>query len=141
MLIRKAYRFRLYPTAEQQGQLARQFGCVRWVFNHFLERRKEQYEASGQGLSYEDTAQELVALKHSEELEWLREAHSQALQQGLKDLDAAYQHFFEGQNKYPRFKRKQKKQPCRYPQGVKLEGQGREGRVYLPKIGWVSCVA
>jgi putative transposase len=141
MLIRYAYHFRLYPTREQRIQLGRQFGCVRWVYNHFLARREEQYDATGKGLSYEDSTQELAALKQEEELAWLREVHSQTLQQGLKDLDSAYRHFFEKRNRCPRFKRKQDRQSCRYPQGVKLEGEGRQARVYLPKMGWVACVA
>src|SRR5574341_276605 len=109
MLIRKAYRFRLYPTAAQQAQLARQFGCVRWVFNHFLARRQEVYDATGKGLSYEESAAELVALKREAGLEWLREPHSQTLQQSLKDLDTAYQRFFDKQNGYPKFKKRHEK--------------------------------
>ena len=140
MLIRYAYRFRLYPTREQRIQLARQFGCVRWVYNHFLARRQEYYAASGKSLSYEDTTEELAALKQEEELAWLREAHSQTLQQGLRDLDSAYQHFFEKRNRHPKFKRKQGRQSCRYPQGVKLEGEGRQAQVYLPKVGWVAAL-
>src|SRR5574341_1981391 len=140
MLIRKGFRFRVYPTASQQGLLARQFGCVRWVYNHFLARRQASYAATGKGLSYEATAAELVALKRTEGLDWLREAHSQALQQGLKDLDAAYQRFFARQNGYPRFKTRHARQSCRYPQGVKLAGEGQDGRGYLPKIGWLRCV-
>jgi putative transposase len=139
-LIRKAFRFRLYPNAAQQSLLARQFGCVRWVYNHFLARRQEMYEATGKGLSYADTTGELAALKRAEGLEWLREAHSQTLQQGLKDLDSAYQRFFAQRNGYPRFKKRHEKQSCRYPQDVKLAGAGREGQVYLPKIGWLRCV-
>jgi putative transposase len=141
VLIRKAYRFRLYPTDAQQNLLARQFGCVRWVYNHFLARRKETYETTGEGLNYKETAGELVALKRTEGLEWLREAHSQTLQQGLKDLDAAYDRFFSKQNRYPKFKKRHAKQSCRYPQGVRVEREGREGQVYLPKIGWLRCVA
>jgi putative transposase len=140
MMLRKAFRFRVYPTSAQQNLLARQFGCVRWVYNHFLARRQETYEATGEGLSYADTTGELAALKRTEGLEWLREAHSQTLQQGLKDLDAAYNRFFAKQNRYPKFKKRYEKQSCRYPQGVKLAGEGRDGQVYLPKIGWLRCV-
>ena len=135
MLMRKAYRFRLYPTAAQQHQLAREFGCVRWVYNHFLERRQAAHQATGKGLSYTDTTDELAGLKREPGLEWLREAYSQTLQQGLKDLDAAYQRFFSRQNRYPRFKRKHWRQSCRYPQGVKLTGEGRQAWVYLPSPG------
>ena len=73
MLIHKAYSFRIYPNEVQCGLLARQFGCVRWVYNHFLARRQEGYEATGKGLSYSETTQELTILKRAAGLEWLRE--------------------------------------------------------------------
>lgn len=42
-----SYKFRLYPTATQQEQMARNFGCCRYVFNHFLAQRHEQYRENG----------------------------------------------------------------------------------------------
>jgi len=80
----------------------------------------------------------LTDLKKAEGTTWLAEVHSQVLQQALKDLDAAYQHFFRRVKQgevpgFPRFKKKGVRDSFRYSQGIKVRG----GKVYLPKIGWV----
>jgi putative transposase len=75
-------------------------------------------------------------LKREPEYAWLKEADSQALQQSLRDLDTAYQNFFKGNSRYPRFKSKYDRQSYRYPQRFKLVGN----RIYLPKVGWVKIV-
>ena len=94
MLIRKAYKFRIYPNKEQQAALAVQFGHSRFVYNHFLAVRREHYAQTGTGLSYADTTGRLAVLKRQPAQLWLQEADSQVLQQKLKDLDRAYHNFF-----------------------------------------------
>src|SRR5436305_12695471 len=101
MKIRKAFRYRLYPTNEQAQFLARQFGCCRFVYNHFLDERKAYYEAhkddpDKKGLTFSDTSRMLTELKKQPETAWLTEVNSQPLQQALKDLDRAYENFFAG---------------------------------------------
>lgn len=140
MLVDKTFRFRLDPNAEQRKQFARFAGSCRFVFNHGLAARKSSYETQKKQLSYIDQCKTLTALKKCEQTAWLGEVHSQVLQQALKDLDAAYKHFFrrlkagEEAPGSPRFKKKGQKDAFRYPQGIKVEA----GRVYLPKIGWVK---
>ena len=73
--------------------------------------------------------------KKEEETIFLSEAHSQILQQALKDLDRAYKNFFEKRADFPRFKKKGVHDAFRYPQGFKLD-EGNS-RIFLPKIGWV----
>lgn len=138
MLVRKAYKYRLYPNKEQQAALALQFGHARFVYNHFLQTRQEHYQATGEGLSYQDTTRLLRDLKHCPDTEWLQEGDSQVLQQSLKDLDRAYQNFFAGRSGYPRFKSRRAKQAIRSPQRVKVNSEAN--RVYLPKVGWVKTV-
>src|SRR5262249_40398962 len=79
-------------------------------------------------------SRELTALKRRPETEWLGGADSQALQQALQDLHRAFVNFFEGRSRYPRFKSR-KRDPLRFrvPQRVKVF----EGKVYVPKAGWV----
>ncbi len=93
--IQRGYTYRLYPTPEQASVLERHFGCGRWVWNTFLEQRQQHYQATGKGLSYRDTAEQLTQMKRDGEHEWLKAANAQALQQKLMDLDQAYAHFFE----------------------------------------------
>lgn len=120
MNIYRAYKYRIYPNQAQQEKLAQQFGCARYVFNAYLRARIDNYEHTGEGLSYSETAKHLTRLKQSQI--WLKTtAHSQMLQQALMDLDKAFKSFFAGRTKFPRFKRKFDKQSCRFPQGFKLE--------------------
>lgn len=139
MIVAKTFRYRLEPNTAQRQLFARFAGCCRFVFNHGLAARKASYESEGKTLSYADQSKTLPNLKKAEGTAWLSEVHSQVLQQALKDLDSAYQHFFRrvknGETPgFPRFKKKGQKDAFRYPQGVKT----REGRVFLPKIGWVK---
>lgn len=139
MIVAKTFRYRLEPNALQRQLFARFAGCCRFVFNQGLAARKVSHEGEGVTLSYADQCKRLPELKKAEETAWLGEIHSQVLQQALKDLDSAYQHFFRRVKAgevpgFPRFKKKGQKDAFRYPQGVKV----KDGRVYLPKIGWVK---
>ena len=136
MQVKKAFKYRLKPNSDGQAALAIQFGHARFTFNWALARRREFYQLNGKGLNYYAQADELRDLKREDETIWLKQAHSQVLQQKLMDLDRAYINFFEGRAEYPTFKSKRGKQSIRYPQGFRLEGQS----VYLPKVGWVKLI-
>lgn len=133
-MIRKAFKFRIYPDSEQKDKLSVQFGCARFVYNHYRRVREEFYQETGTGLTYNDCATDLTE-RLKVDHPWLKDADSQTIQQALMDLDKAYKNFFEGRADYPRFKRKHGKQSVRYPQRFKVEG----GHIYLPKVGWVKA--
>ena len=104
-----SYRFRIYPTEEQKELMAKTFGCCRYVFNYFLDRRKTVYKATGKGLPLKDCIRELTALK--KELPWLQEVDATSLQAAVQNLDRAYVNFFRGLKNgqhigYPQFKSK-----------------------------------
>lgn len=88
----KAFKYRIYPNREQRILLAKTFGCTRFVYNHYLAKRKDAYEKDGITLSYSACAKDLVSLK--KEYEWLKEVDSIALQSSVKNLDTAYINFF-----------------------------------------------
>jgi len=134
-MIRKAFKFRIYPDSEQQDRLSVQFGCSRFVYNHYRAVREGYYQDTGTGLNYNDCATDLTE-RLKVDHPWLKDADSQVIQQALMDLDKAYKNFFEGRADYPRFKRKHGKQSVRYPQRFKVEGE----QIYLPKVGWVKAV-
>ncbi|HSS97394.1 MAG TPA: RNA-guided endonuclease TnpB family protein [Terriglobales bacterium] len=144
--ILRGYKYRLYPTVEQQVILAQHFGCKRFVYNHFLDQRKQHYEQTGQRLSYKDTASQLIELKNGGEHDWLRDVNAQVLQQSLMDLDAAYKNFFERVEKkkqgqkvkpgYPKFKAKRNDQSFRVPQSFRLEGN----TLVIPKVTPIRIV-
>ena len=99
----KAYKFRIYPNAEQRVLLGKTFGCVRLVYNHYLEKKTKTYEETGKSLSYTKCAADLVVLK--KEKTFLQEIDSIALQQTLRHLDTAFQNFFRDKKVgYPKFK-------------------------------------
>jgi putative transposase len=133
--ILKAFKFRIYPNKTQQAELSRQFGHVRFVYNHYRAAREGFYLDTGTGLNYNDCAMDLADILKVD-YPWLKEADSQTMQQALKDLDRAYKNFFEGRADYPNFHSKHNKQSIRYPQRFKVNDK----RVYLPKVGWIKCV-
>lgn len=134
-----ATKIRLYPTTAQRDALSRQFGCARWVFNWGLELSRRTYLETGKGLSYYALATKLPKLKA--EHEWLRDADSQALQCALQNLAAAYEAFFKGRSRYPRFRSKRGKQSFAYPQRVKIAERRANGwgSITLPKVGQVRA--
>jgi len=136
MIFHQAYKFRLYPNAEQRQALDRQFGCTRFVYNYFLRQRMDYYAVhkgeKKQGLNYQDTARMLTVLKHQPEFAWLQEVNSQSLQVALRDLDTAYKNFFEGRAKFPKFKSRRDRQSFGVPQHFTLDAE--QGRLSLPKL-------
>ena len=100
----KVYRYRIYPNKKQKEQIAKNFGCVRFVYNHYLAKRINVYESEKRTFNYYDCSNDLKNLKS--EYEWLKEADSTSLQSALKNLDSAYQRFFKEHKGFPRFKSK-----------------------------------
>jgi len=109
---KRAYKYRFYPTAEQQQILTQTFGCCRFVYNWGLSTRKTAYFQYGQSLYYNDLAALLPALK--EQYPWLRDVSAVPLQQALRHLDRAFVNFFEGRAQYPTFKKKHNEQSATY---------------------------
>src|SRR5271157_5690425 len=136
MVINQAFKFRIYPNAEQRQALARQFGCSRFVYNTFLQERMDFYAAhkgeKKQGLNYQDTALRLTAMKRQPEYAWLREVNSQALQVALRNLDTAYKNFFAGRAKVPKFKCRRDKQSFGVPQHFTLDAE--QNRLSIPRL-------
>ena len=129
-VVKKTYKFRLYPDKEQKILLSKHFGCCRFVYNHFLNRRKESYLNENISLNYYDCQKELTLLKKVEGYSWLREVNSQSIQYALRNLDVAYNRFFTKLGKFPRFKKKGHGGSFTVPQNVRLENQ----KLYIPKF-------
>ena len=95
--------FRFYPTKSQIKKLNDTFGCVRYVYNHFLDLKQRLYSTEKKSMSYSECSKELTVLKKDKE--WLKNVDKFSLQNSLKDLDKAYKNFFNGKG-YPKFKSK-----------------------------------
>ena len=137
-----SYKFRIYPNKEQENLIQRTFGCCRFVFNHFLAERMEQYKQTSHAPTRFEQDKSLTVLK--KELEWLREVDATALQAALQSLDAAYQNFFrqvkQGQKPgYPKFKSKHEHGKSYKSKCVGTNIKVLDKAVQLPKLGHVKC--
>ena len=91
-----AYRFRIYPSRQQETLILRTFGCVRYVYNYYLNQRVQAYKSTGKSPTRFEQDKDLTNLKKHDDTAWLREVDKCALQNSLKHLDNAYQNFFRG---------------------------------------------
>ena len=93
--VKRAYRYRFYPTDEQKRILARTFGCVRYTYNWALQLSIDTYQQTGKGLSYKQLSTRLTTLKQQAETLFLNEVSCVPCQQALRHLKRAYVNFFE----------------------------------------------
>lgn len=135
MLVNKAYKFRIYPSKEQEILIAKTIGCSRFVFNHFLAKWNDTYKATGKGLTYNSCSSQLTQLK--KELVWLKEVDSIAIQSSLKNLADAYSRFFKKQNDTPRFKSKKNKVQSYTTKHTNGNIAIVDNKIKLPKLGLV----
>ena len=101
----KAYKYRIYPNNEQKIQIAKTFGCCRFVYNQTLAYRKEVYEKEKKSVSKTD-CNNYCNRQLKKEYEWLKEVDKFALTNAIYNMDAAYQKFFKEHAGYPKFKSK-----------------------------------
>ena len=130
MIKNKTYKFRIYPTSVQEVLLAKHFGCTRFVYNHFLNERKEQYQRDRKSDNYYAQARSLTEIKKKEDTEWLKEVNSQTLQFALRSLDTAFLNFFRGNAQFPKFKSRKHKNTFTIPQFGTLAGN----KISIPKF-------
>ena len=114
MEVKKAYRFRLYPTKEQAEMLAKTFGCARFVYNYMLRQRTDSWFQRQERVGYHETSAMLTALKKTPEHIWLNEVSSVPVQQSLRHLQTAFSNFFAKRAKFPQFKKKDGCQSVEY---------------------------
>jgi putative transposase len=133
----QAFRCELRPDGQQERQMRRFAGACRFVYNKALALQKASHEAGGKFIGYVAMAKHLTDWRNSSETPWLKEAPVHPLQHALKDLDRAYQNFFAQRAAFPQFKRKGDKQSFRYPDPKQFKLNEANGRIFLPKLGWM----
>ena len=134
--VEKSFEYRIYPNRQQVQLLARTFGCVRLVYNHFLEEKIKVYKETSQSLKYGDCCRMLTRLKRREDTAWLSEVEAAALQQSLRDLDRAFKNFFTQKRVgFPKFKKKKSRKTYRTTYGKIID----ESHVRIPKLGLVKA--
>ena len=129
-MVEKAYKFRFYPTPEQESLLRRTIGCVRLVYNKALAARTQAWYEHQERVGYKQTSAMLTNWKKQKDLEFLTEISSVPLQQSLRHLQAAFTNFFGGRTKYPNFKKKRNGGSAEF---TKAAFKWKNGQVYLAK--------
>ena len=132
----KAFRYRIYPNKKQQELIQKTFGCTRFVYNYYLNKRKEMYENDKTTFTYNMCSKDLTNLK--KELEWLKEPDKDSLQKALKDLDVAYQKFFKEHTGYPKFKSKKNRYKSYRTSCTNNNIRFENKHIKLPKLGLVK---
>lgn len=128
----KAYKFRIYPNAEQKVLFAKTFGCVRFVYNRMLADKIKYYEETKQKLDN-------TPAQYKAEFEWLKEVDSLALANAQMNLQAAYNNFFKSPKiGFPKFKSKKSNHRSYTTNYVNCNICIENNCIKLPKIGYVK---
>ncbi|KAK1183163.1 RNA-guided endonuclease TnpB family protein [Streptomyces sp. NBS 14/10] len=130
--VKRAFKYRFYPTDAQAAELSRTFGCVRKVYNLALAARTEAWTLRQERVNYNVTSAMLTAWKKTEELAYLNDVSSVPLQQALRHLQTAFTNFFAKRARYPRFKsRKRSRKSAEYTTSA---FRFRDGKLTLAKM-------
>jgi putative transposase len=133
VIVKMRYRFRCYPTLEQQIVLARTFGACRYVYNWALRLRTDSYR-NGVRVNYHASSAALTALKRQADHAWLNDISCVPLQQSLRHLQTAFQGFFDKRSAYPAFKKKHGRQSAEYTRSA-FKWAAEHQHLTLSKIG------
>lgn len=132
----RAYKFRIYPNSTQRKLIHKTFGCARFVYNHFLNKKIETYKSENRTIGFAESSRMLTELK--KELIWLKEPDKCALQNALKDLDNAYQNFFKSGSGFPKFKSKKNHRQSYRTTCTNCNIKVFKNKIQLPKLGLVK---
>jgi putative transposase len=128
--MQKAFKYRFYPTPEQETLLRRTMGCTRLVYNRALSERTEAWYKRQERVGYPETSTMLTQWKKQDDLDFLNEVSCVPLQQGLRHLQTAFSNFWAGRAKYPNFKKKHNGGSAEF---TKSAFKWRDGKVFLAK--------
>lgn len=129
-MTQKAFKYRFYPTPEQENLLRRTMGCARLVYNRALAARTEAWYERQERVGYPETSTMLTNWKKQGDLDFLNEVSCVPLQQGLRHLQTAFTNFFAGRAKYPNFKKKHHGGNAEF---TKSAFKWKDGKVFLAK--------
>ena len=136
----KAYKYRIYPTKEQEVMIQKTFGCCRFVYNQTLIYRKELYENSKKSIN-KTSCNNYVNQILKKEYTWLKEVDKFALTNAVYNMDNAYQKFFKEHSGYPRFKTKKNSRKSYKTNitGKNIEVDFDNNKIKLPKLKWIKA--
>ena len=130
----KNFKIKIYPTEEQKALIEKAFGCKRYIYNFMLNLKQKLYNFYGINLSYNHMSKILTEFKKQKS--WLQEPDKCSLQNSIKDLDFAYQNFYNGITGFPNFKSRRGKNSYRTNCNLHLDQDNK--KIKIPKIGWIK---
>ena len=134
----KAYKYRIYPSKNQEEFLKIHFGACRFVYNWALEQKIKTYQQSKKSISRFDLQRILVHEIKPANI-WLKTTNSQALLASLVNVESAFTKFFREKTGFPNFKsRKNPVQSFQLPQHYTIDFD--TNTIKLPKIGDIKAV-
>ncbi len=131
-MVKRAFKYRFYPTDAQAAQLSRTFGCVRLVYNLALQARSQAWTQRQERVGYHATSALLTGWKKTDDLAFLNEVSSVPLQQALRHLQTAYTNFWAKRAEHPSFK--SKKRSRRSAEYTTSAFRWRDGALLLAKL-------
>jgi putative transposase len=129
-MTQKSFKYRFYPTSEQETLLKRTLGCTRLVYNRALAARTEAWYERQERVGYAQTSSLLTDWKKQDGLDFLNDVSCVPLQQGLRHLQTAFTNFFAVRAQYPNFKKKRNGGSAEF---TKSAFKWRDGKLFLAK--------
>ena len=130
MLILKGFKYRIYPSPEQEILIRKTFGCCRWMWNRMLSDKQEHYTTYHESIN-------ITPAMYKDEFEWLKEVDSCALDSVKVDLNQAYKNFFSKKGYgFPKFKSKKDNHQSYRTNNVSNSIRISDSKhIRLPKLG------
>lgn len=134
----KAYKYRIYPNQEQQVQIAKTFGCCRFVYNQVLAYRKSQYETEKKNMN-RTACNNYCTQVLKPQYEWLRDVDKFALTNAIYNMDSAYQKFFREHAGFPRFRSRHNRRKSYTTNFTNNNIEVSDNKIKLPKLQWIKA--
>src|SRR5260221_101012 len=131
-MVKRAYKYRFYPSPEQAAELNRTFGCVRKVWNLALDARTTAWYQRQERIGYVQSSAMLTQWKASEDLAYLAEVSAVPLQQALRHLQGAFASFWGKRARYPRVKSRNRSPAS--AEDTRSAFRWRDGQGWLAKM-------
>ena len=112
----RAIKIKLYPNKQQEQVINKILGCYRFVYNHMLALKQQEYNDNKINLSLKDLSKYFHStLRKDEKYSWLKEQNTHVMTRPIRQMLAAYDRFFKLHTGFPKFKSKKDRQSALFP--------------------------
>lgn len=141
----KTYKTEIVLNDEQKEKFLRTVGACRFVYNLFVQKNKELYEKNKDTNlpKYMDNFEFSKWLnnnfvKNNPEYSWIKEVSSKSIRHTIDDSNVAFRKFFRHENKFPRFKKRDKNECGMYfvRESKNKNIKCNRHRIKIPTLGW-----